>query len=184
MNEENKPLESEEIAQAEDSSSLGEYNYKLSYEAVMEGIKLFTLSPANKIALKKEKTQKIIIGICTLASILAVIFLRNLLAVVALVICVIYFGLTVVSPENKKKKAAKMIADKDGEYKVCFHENRFDIYEGNMKNEFFYLESNFLEGETVFTLINKGVLVTLPKSYFGDDLSKIREKLSSSCKSF
>ena len=150
----------------------------------MEGIKLFTSSSANAVVKKKEKTQRIIVGICTVAAILTVIFIHNLLSIVALVLCVGYMGYIISAPETKRKKAAKAISDKNGTYKVILNENRFSIAEGENKNDFFFAETSFFEGENVLVGVNNGVLIVLPKSCFGEDLSSVTEKIKKEAKSF
>lgn len=171
----------ENIQKTEECSS---YDYELSYDTVMEGIKLFTNSSENELARKKEKTQKIIVGICSVAAVLTVLFIHNTLSFIALVLCLGYLGFIITAPETKRKKAAKTLSGKGGSYQVRIFKNRFAIAENEVANDFFFAETKFFEGANVLTGVNRGVLIILPKNCFGNDLGGVLEKIKLNAKSF
>ncbi|MEG1448781.1 MAG: hypothetical protein RSC41_05560 [Oscillospiraceae bacterium] len=157
-----------------------EYTYGLKYDDVVGGLQLL----ANSKKSKSEKTQDIIIYICTAVSLVTALVTKNMISIVAVCLCLGYVYFKTMKPVNYRRRAARMIDKRDDEYKVFFYDTGIKIIENDVKREFLYDSLSYNDHKNLMLLTQGGLVIILPKRYFGDDVDKIKEIFKNNCKSF
>lgn len=157
-----------------------EYTYGLKYDDIINGLTLL----ANSKKRKGEKTQDMIVYICTAVSFLTAIITRNFMAIVAVCLCLGYVYFKTMKPINYKRRAAKIIDARNDEYKAILYDNGIKIIENGNQREFLYNTLSYNDHKDLMLVTKDGLVMILPKRYFGEDVETIKETFKNNFKSY
>lgn len=157
-----------------------EYTYGLKYEDIINGLTLL----ANSKKRKGEKTQDMVVYICTVVSIVTAVITKNFMAIVAVCLCLGYVYFKTMKPINYRRRAARIIDARNDEYKAIFYDNGIKIIENGNEREFLYNTLSYYDHKNLMLVTKDGLVIILPKRYFGEDVETIKETFINNFKSY
>lgn len=187
-NDQAKEQQSENILQEDDldddspfEGKVGrEYTYSLNYDDIINGLAL--LANVNKP--KSEKIQDFIVCLLTAVAFATAIITKNVIAIVAVCVCMGYVYFKLMKPVNYRRRAARVIDKRKDEYKAIFYDNGIKIIENGTEREFLYDKLSYYDHKDLMLLTKNGLVIILPKRYFKDDVETLKETFKKSFRSF